>query len=398
MTPAARLVAAGALAVLAGVTVVPWAGAQESGTENLGIGWRGRFLDPAIGDGYEATGSNLVVGVHFEFTGPPGSEITEIELRIVPHGAGCDAYTYAEPVTGSEPAPAPAPEPSPTAPEGNPPTDTASATFRVDPLCNGTYDVEVTATADVPGAVTPQSTSAPLEADGVVLSLAAPSPAAVAVDANGDQVTVRWQAPPAWAGTPPPDAAGYRVRRALGDGPATTLADALWVGETTFVDGATAGIAPGRYRYEVVALRSGARGETLASEPAAAEVDLGTPSTTATSGSTSPAGAAGAGAAGSAVPRVGPAGSGAVVAQPPPVAPTLPSAEVDTGFEPELDYPDVELGAPAAEVPDDAGLFSVVSDDPVGAGILVPGAVALCLAVWAGHLRHLARRATPPAR
>ncbi len=76
----------------------------------------------------------------------------------------------------------------------------------------------------------------------------------------------------------------------------------------------------------------------------------------------------------------------------------MPTTEFDAGFDPELDYSDldVEEGAAEAVPPADASLLDVAIDDPVGEGLLVPGAVALCLAVWAGHLRHLSRRATAP--
>jgi hypothetical protein len=152
--------------------------------------------------------------------------------------------------------------------------------------------------------------------------------------------------------------------------------------QTSIVDPELAAAPDGTYRYRVSATRWGA-----ASTPVEGSVVLATATTT----TAPPAAAPGAGGGGSNVGRV-PVGRSASAAA--PAAPVV--TEYDPGFDPELDYSELlEEGQEEAIPPADASLLDV-AEDPVGAGVLVPAAVALCLAVWAGHLRHLSRRAAPP--
>ncbi|MEQ1788239.1 MAG: hypothetical protein ABL966_14395, partial [Acidimicrobiales bacterium] len=58
-----------------------------------------------------------------------------------------------------------------------------------------------------------------------------------------------------------------------------------------------------------------------------------------------------------------------------------------------LPYEDREPGAEEAVLPDD--LASAPLEDMAGRGILVPFATGLVLAVWALHLRFLARMGRP---
>jgi hypothetical protein len=396
-------VASGAAAAAAAVAMVlPSAPASA---EPIGPGWEG---SSSVRDGQRVTGTALVVLLSFD--GPPGSNITDIALELEPRaGSDCPRAAFNEDVgegdgagtppttTPTQPSPT---QPSPTQPSPTPPTTTtaptnerASYTFQVDPGCNGTYDLTAFATTDPAGPGEPgdPGTQSPdLEIEGVVVSLAPSKPASVAAEAAADRrVTVRWTPPPGWGDMR--DAIGYEVRRVAADGTSVTVADGLDRDATSVVDTSAATAPGGRYQYNVVALRADASGAPVSSQPAQASVDLpGTGGGTGTG-----TGGTGAGSGGS---TTGGRSSGRTTPLPLPGLPTVtPSTEYDPGFQEVLDYSDVEVGEEQAVPPADAGLFDVSERTP-GTGLAVPGAVALCLVVWAGHLRHLARRAAPPVR
>lgn len=393
MTPrSARraLGAGGAVAAVVAMTMPAFA-------EELGVGWEGEITDERIVDGYEATDEVLRVPVTFEYTGAPESVITSVTLELVPTDDGCDSRAYVQPLaegdgdptdetgppettatTGTTVRP---PSPSP----GQQTVHTASWPFRVDPGCNGIYDLSTYATADPAGPAEPGdpgTESEPIVVESVRLSLRPPQPSAVEAIARADRtVTVGWTAPEAWtkADDIPTDAIGYRVERVAGDGSFVPVGE-TGVDGSSVVDDDLVSAPAGSYRYRVVALRNGATGTPVESAAAEGLVELGAPSTS----TTAPNRAGGAASR----PRVGTSGRG--VGQPA----VAPAEEFDPGFDPELDY--AEFGAPEAVPPEDASLLEIVTDDPVGVGVAVPAAVGLCLAVWAGHLRHLSRRAAPP--
>jgi hypothetical protein len=400
MTPGRRLAAAGAAAVLAAISLTGPARA-----ESLGAGWEGSFTDDAVVDGYRATGTELVLPV--TFTGPPGAQITDVTVDLTPVsgddceepvtfnqevGQGDGADTPETPTTPPEEPPTPPPTPT-TPTTASSARQTVSYTFRVDPECNGTYDVDVFASTDPPGPGEPGdpgTESGRLQVDDVRVSLAPPAPAQVAAEAAADRtVTVRWQAPPAWTGPAPPrDAIGFQVRRISADGTAAMVADQLAPNQTVVVDDDLVGAPDGRYRYRVVAVRADASGAPVTSEPGETSLDLVGPGT----GGTGPGTGAGAGGAAGPPPAGGVVIPGGAVGQP-----AVSDAPFDPGFDPQLDYSEAELGDEEAVPPSDSGVFDIGEDSSAEAGLVVPGAVALCLACWAGHLRHLARRATPPA-
>lgn len=371
-------------------------------------------FDIEIGGGLDdrstVTGELLRVPITIRYYGPPGSDISDVSLLLSPVSPRCQPServyeqslrdgqgTAPEPTTTTVPPPEPTSpstptSPSPTQPDTPPPTapsghvDEAFHTFSVDPDCNGVYDATVVARVDPPGEATSPgdqgTTSDPVTLNGIRISLDAPAPGSPAADLGGDRrVTVRWAVPAPWAPSAPPDARGYRVDRVAADGTTTTVATLADPASTTVTD-ELAAAPPGRYAYRVVALRSDALGEAVLDSAAVeASVEI-TGTTTAPS-----AGGRGGAARGGGTPRVG--GSATAPGQP---AVGLP----DPGFDAELDYSDLEEGPEHAIPPADGGFFQVTGEGPVGAGLAVPGAVALCLAVWAGHLRHLARRAAPP--
>jgi hypothetical protein len=374
--------------------------APSARAENLGPGWQGEFTDPAITDGYVANGAQLVVPV--EFSGPPAYPIVRLSLRLTRvAGAQCPAtVSYSSTVgegdgTGATPT-TPTSTPGPTAPPTTAPErgNQVQHTFRVDPGCNGTYDVAVFATGDPPGPTGPGpgSQSEDLEVDDVVVSLAPPSPSGVVAAADADRrVTVAWDVPPAWSTPDPPtDALGYQVHRVSDGGEAPVLvADGISPNQDAVVDDGLVAAPAGRYLYRVVAMRAGPGGRRLTSDPVETSLDLaaarGADPETRSGGNGTATTTGGRGTS----PTVG-----ATPFQPgqPAVSPPI----TEPGFDPELDYSEAELGAAEAVPPADAGLFEV-DDTEARTDVLVPGAVALCLAVWAGHLRHLARRAAPPA-
>lgn len=368
--------------------------------DDLGRGWEG---DANIPDGYVANGSDFSVRV--EFRGPPGSNITTIRLELIPTGGRCATQSYEGVVGEGDGAGAPEPPPpetptTPTSTATTPPpepttNDRAAHTFHVDPGCNGTYRAEAVAITDPPGPTQPsQATqSPPLEINGVVLKLAPGTPTGVVADRAADgSVTVGWSAPSRWG--PPRDAVGYRVARIGPDGAAASVGETSPT-TTSFVDRSAASAAPGTYRYQVTAVRGDGSGDELVSQPAEAAVELAGASTATTGPGGTGTGTGGTGAGGV---TTGGRSSGTGPTPFVPGLPTVtPSTEYDPGFDPELDYSELEEGEEQAVPPADAGLFDVSERTP-GTGLTVPGAVALCLVVWAGHLRHLARRAAPPVR
>jgi hypothetical protein len=166
----ARRVAAAAVLGTGLAASLVWA--PPAVAEPLGPGWEGSFVAP-FGDGFVATGEQLEVPVVFEYTGPPGSTVTDLTLQLLPRGGPCPMRTYTTPLDDPNDG-----APPTTAPEG---AVTVSWTFRVDPVCNAVYDVRVTATANVSSVVDPArrgTTSGALVAEAVDVSLAPPSPRA----------------------------------------------------------------------------------------------------------------------------------------------------------------------------------------------------------------------------
>jgi hypothetical protein len=75
--------------------------------------------------------------------------------------------------------------------------------------------------------------------------------------------------------------------------------------------------------------------------------------------------------------------------------PLLAPPEVDTGFDEDLPFEDREAGDEEAVLPDDELASGPLSERLPGRGLVVPVATGLVLAVWALHLRFLARASRP---
>ncbi len=287
--------------------------------------------------------------------------------------------------------------------------------------CNGPYTVTAVAETTDDGPLTPHDSAS--RSRSISVAMPAPEVTNVVAVASGRAIQLSWDDMSGRA----MDLSGYVVERSIGGGEFTEVA-ALGREATSFLD-ETLPPEGGEATYRVRSTRpspegtkvsaagstaaapftgvpqppSGGDGTTTdgttppgdgtAPDPAAP----GTPTTGApTTPGGGPTGVGGRPAGGSVrVPRLGITGS----FLPPllrPSASIAPPTTIDDGFEEALPYDeDVEPGEQEPVLPDDE-LASVFSDDSAGRGMAIPVATALVLAVWAFHLRFLARAAAQP--
>jgi hypothetical protein len=262
---------------------------------------------------------------------------------------------------------------------GNP--DVQPFSVGLDVSCNGVYQIDVGAHA--------QWGPAPTQQDWYTLSteitVANPAPPVtnVTTKTTDRDVAVSWTK----LDNPPPDFSGYKVTRRDASGTVVALGTTK-PALATFTDKA---VPDGTYHYEVQALRNGADPSAASSSdkvvvgnglfttpPSSSSSDLGLVIT----GDVAP-------------PATNPSGSGITVAGTPSrgsgVRPGStaqnPSVGSDEGFASDLPY-EAEPGGQAAQAPG----VRASSHEP-GAGLLVPGAVALLLLVWAMHILYVTRQA-----
>jgi hypothetical protein len=286
---------------------------------------------------------------------PPTPPIDTVDLTVSYaagdlHGAACGTGPGKQPQQSA---------PTTTTPSGSE-TDTMDFLFEVAFTCNGLYDA--TATARLKGAQD-EFTKHALELRSLHVAVPPQSPLTFLATDNGNQtVTTSWQAP----GNAPPDLLGYRVSRRtasqgftpIGDVPPETL---------TFTD---TKLPPtgGSFFYQVETMRKSPNG-TLFSIPVV----------------TSEALAVGGGSN---------AGTGrSVTGQPAPQAP----GDGNQHFEQTtLAADEGEPGSGDLALPGAGTIQRFAGRD--GAGLIKPFAAALDLAVWAGLLLFLTRRAARAAR
>jgi hypothetical protein len=225
-------------------------------------------------------------------------------------------------------------------------------------------------------------------------------------DASGRRVDVRWQPDT----SSPSDFLGYRVERMSGSD-AVTVANIDDRGATSFTDTAPPSEG-GAVVYRVSARRRSPSGEVSSSPTSSSSVVVQpdpNPPTVPPGTTPDPAnpgtGAPGPGdpAAPGDTPTTGPGraigsrvrppllGTGGFF--PPLLTPRGPTTTIDDGFSPELPFGDREAGEDESELPGDELALSY--EDEASRGLIVPIATALVLAVWAFHLRFLARAAAP---
>ena len=262
--------------------------------------------------------------------------------------------------------------------------------------CNGTYGVRIV--ADAIGDPDPVLTT--------TIDVAVPPVPVVGVTAervDGRRVRVSWTAP----ADPPPDLVGYYVIRtsSAGDVTSFTVNDPAQTG----FDDTDPPAEGGETRYQVVARRSAPGGEVTSSggdAPTPVEVDPAPDDSAAPGGSGGDGGSGsggGAASGGTSGGAGGGSGLGSRVRPPlvgtssgrfPPLRAPSPPTTVDGGFGQTLPFDDLEEGDADPVLPDDE-LASSIFEDEAGRGLAIPVATALLLAVWAFHLRYLARASRP---
>jgi hypothetical protein len=210
-----------------------------------------------------------------------------------------------------------------------------------------------------------------------------------------------------------PDLSGYLVERKLGAGEFAELAR-LVADQQTYLD-TDLPDAGGDVTYRVLSTRPSPNGELVAAsgdEIATTYDDAPTTTTTGKGGSGRPGGGSDGGTSGGSDGGTGGGSGGSTGGRtsrrvspprvfsgsflPPLLRPasqtivTTPTT-VDNGFDESLPY---ERGAEDPVIPEDA-MASILSDDRPGKGMAIPVATALVLAIWAVHLRLIARAARP---
>jgi hypothetical protein len=409
MTSAARRWAVGAFGAVTALTVVPATVVTTAGPARAANGewevtrWSVDPGDDVAGDKWTITGT---ISAPF-----PTDTITDVDLTLTRVDAdpncpnltatehirdgdglsdetGTDADSTTTTTAATSTTGPSTTTTSTTAPAGD--VDRARFRFDVIPRCNGRYQLAVVGHSDRPGTL-PNDTSDPLPMgdptdpdNAVTVNLRPPDVTGVQLAANPNRsVAVVWEYPAGYS-TPPADFVGYGIDYSYDNG--TTWNNGALTNDptahsATFTPKSTE--PAGNYQVRIRGVRKNANGTLdpalVASGGATAigTVAVGAPPPPTTARSS---GSGGHGSNG----HVAPSG-------------TAPSTTFDEGFDETLDYSDLEEGDAEADVPEDASSFlDFGSDSGTGQAILTPFAIALCLAVWAFHLRILARRLETP--
>ncbi|MEO7555128.1 MAG: hypothetical protein ABIV94_00815 [Acidimicrobiales bacterium] len=255
--------------------------------------------------------------------------------------------------------------------------------FTVEPECNGTY--VVTVIASVPATTVPERPADELALDPGALEVRRPAPTVTGVTAAAAEdrsVTVSWDAFAAasasGAAPIPKDLTGFEVTRT--DATDATLTTTFPVTDplaTSFRD-ASLPESGGTYEYAVASRRFNTTSTPVASpnKVTIGAAPPGSPPTTTPDTVPGPAAAAGGGVrGGTRKPGATSAGS--------------PTDASDAGFEASLPY-EAEPGGVAAQLPSGGG---GEGSDLARAGLLVPFAVALLLALWGIHIAYVTKTA-----
>jgi hypothetical protein len=321
--------------------------------------------------------ANFAVAAEFRRdSNAPGNQIEDVHAQIVgPAGlaTGCAVPSLAStPVTYSGNVDDP---------------DTASFATPIAFPCNGTYHVVTRACTDVLlqprcDAAAPPANPNPdrwLTMTAVVDVVVAPGRVSgLTVKQTGRTATLSWQPPAA----SPPDLVGYIVERASSGAPYEVRTTTR---TTTFADALPE--SGGALRWRVRAQRA-APGKPVTGDAAAAEV---VSLEVAPVPSALPPAAAAASTTG-VTPRrtTGSARTRTTTRNRPTTATTL-----DTGFDERLPYElDGEGDDPV--IADEQSAATVHQGQDANAGLAVPIAAAMVLAVWGAHLRRLTKLARAP--
>lgn len=313
---------------------------------------------------------------------PPTIDSIKLSVEALDDVAGCTLPDPEQisPIEVDEPNPEP-PDPSLD------PAFNQTVTFESSDIelpCNGPYLATITAKAGSPGP------------DARVFEMSLPfGIGVVPPSVNGltglletDRTTaLDWHPAYKSISATPPDFLGYRVERSVAGGSYIAIGD---VGDssTAFTDTAVPA-SGGNILYRVRAMRYGASGPedpALSAEAASEAISFEVAPLPSTSTTFRP-----------------PVQGGAPVTGSRPGQPVLPRsapAPVDTGYNPTLDYGDVEPGEADAVLPDDefaAGsvIQRFTDDGSQRRALLMPVAAGLVLLGWAMHIRFLTRQAQP---
>lgn len=330
----------------------------------------------------------------------PTDVITSVEVileRVGPAAAGCPNFSRSFPA--HEVPPGLFPDDGDDGPGTTSTTDPSSTTtnllplperydefrfrYTVVPRCNGLYHLSVVGTSTGFGGEETESEQLYLgdpgnDDDAISVGLSPPdvTRAVAAVD-SARTVAIAFEPPAEYApdiGGPPPDLAGYIIEYRLDQGP---WKEFIAVGPATFhaAHPLPSGEPAGNYQFMVRGARQTpntdlsalAEGGPTAITPVVAVGAAPPPPATETTRRPS--------SGGRGVPQQG------------------PNTTYDGGFSEEIDYSELlEEGDEEPTLPDDAASFLDFVPESTGSAILVPFAIAECLAVWALHLRYLARR------
>ena len=295
--------------------------------------------------------------------------------------------------------------------------------------CNGVYTVTATAHTTDNTFLSPDSASL---SRTLAVSMPAPTVTGITATSEGRSITVLWDDMRSAA----KDLSGYIVERSISNGGYVEVATA-GNHQVSFVDNDLPSDG-GQATYRVSSTRPSPAGTRVsaasnstatpftaapAPPPTAGDGDGTTPGSTPPGDGTTPGagttpgdgsvpddgatpaepgpdtGTTGGRPAGGSVrvPRLGITGA----FLPPllrPSATVQPPTTIDDGFSDRLPYSDNESepGEDDAVLPDDE-LASIFTDGAAGRGMAIPVATALVLAVWAFHLRFLARASRPHA-
>ena len=365
------------LAVALGVGLVAFAPvrAQAADSDWSGSKWTNGLADDAVLTAEVPTFSDS-----FRYSRPLGlpAHIGTVRINLAPSAPLPDGCTTPAEVVVPRAA---------TNGNSNPSLGEFNVEVPVD--CNGTYNVTAKAEADNPPPNESFVSSYILRLSNV--QIARPADVSnVKATVNSDRtVTVTWV--PGLKSPYPSDFTGYEITRS----PSFSKPGAAGPSARSFKD-TSVPEGGGSFTYTVRSNRGGVSAQsssaaTVVPPPTADTLPDTAPTPGGTPGTGTGTGAGGIpGTGGVVVPGAGATNNPFARITPRQISPSQPHAAApDEGFNTDLPY-EAEPGDVAAQLPGDVQTGNA---DLAGAGVLVPFAVALLLAVWAMHILYVTKQA-----